>query len=415
MARSSRRGWVVALAGFGINLALGVLYAWSVIAKELTTQWGWSAERASAPYAVAIAFFASVLVFGGRAQDRLGPRLVASAGGVLVSAGLLVSSLASPQNSMPLVLGFGVLSGSGIALGFISTFPPAAKWFPAKQRGLATGLVVSGFGIASVYIAPLTQYLLEGVGVSGTLRLLGLLFLPVTLGLAQLLKNPSLQEVVDVAAGETTVGITSRAARTDLDWHQMIRTRPFWMLWLMYGLTAFAGMMIIGHMAKITQLQTGLDLGFALVAVLAVGNAAGRIAAGIVSDRIGPVSTMRIVFALQALVMVSLAVIAAPGLLTLAAFLVGFNYGADLSLFPCAVSEFFGQRNQGVNYGAVFTSWGLGGVFGSMVAAAIVDSTGSYRAAFLLAASLCAVATGLTLLTAPPGVRTSRVGRLLPR
>jgi len=89
-------------------------------------------------------------------------------------------------------------------------------------------------------------------------------------------------------------------------------------------------------------------------------------------------------------------------LLSVAAFVIGFNYGADLALFPCAVSEFFGQRNQGVNYGVVFTSWGVGGVFGSMAAGAIVDRTGSYLPAFAFASAMCAVAAALTLLTRPP-------------
>jgi OFA family oxalate/formate antiporter-like MFS transporter len=88
--------------------------------------------------------------------------------------------------------------------------------------------------------------------------------------------------------------------------------------------------------------------------------------------------------------------------LALLAFMVGFGYGSDLSLFPCTVSEYFGPRNQGVNYGLVFTSWGVGGVFGAMTAGAIADNTGSYLWAYALAAALCAVAAALTFLTRAP-------------
>lgn len=406
----TRAGWVVAAAGFGINLTLGVLYSWSIVARELSATWGWSSGEASLPYAIAVAFFALVLMFGGRAQDRLGPRLVATIGGALVGSGLIVSSFATAENPAPLVIGFGALTGSGIALGFVSTFPPAAKWFSPSRRGLVTGLVVSGFGIASVYIAPVTTLLLAEVGISTTLRVLGVVFLVVGVALAQLLRDPPGGYVPARASLADTPARTCDAPPVELDWHEMIRTPQFYALWLMYGLTAFAGIMIIGHMAQITADQLGIDLGFLLVAVLAIGNALGRIVAGIVTDRIGAVHTMTIVFTLQAIAM--LLVGAASTTLALAgiAFVIGFNYGADLSLFPCVVTEYYGGRNQGVNYGVLFTSWGIGGVFGSLVAGSIVDSTGSYDRAFMLAALMCAAAALISLFTREPLVtRASRI------
>lgn len=404
------RGGIVTFAGFGINLALGVLYSWSIFAKQLTDSWGWSTGQSSLPYAVAVAMFASVLAFGGRAQDRFGPRIVATIGGVLVGGGLLLSGLASADNVAPLVIGFGVLTGSGIALGFVSTFPAAAKWFPPKRRGLITGLVVSGFGIASVYIAPLTQYLLHQIGINSTFRLLGIAFLIVTVGLAQLLRNPPVALVARAALTSERAG-SCRVGPREYDWHEMVRTRQFVLLWLMYGLTAFAGIMIIGHMAQITAEQVGVDLGFLLVAVLAVGNAAGRVAAGTLSDRWSVIRTMTLIFTLQALTMLVVGEASSAATLSVAAFVIGFNYGADLSLFPCIVSEYYGQANQGVNYGLVFTSWGVGGVFGSMIAGFIADSTGSYDAAFTLAAAMCGVSALLTLITRPPSGTVEAVSR----
>lgn len=414
MAARVHRGWVVAAAGFGINLALGVLYSWSIFAKQLTADWGWSTGRSSLPYAVAVAVFALVLVFGGRAQDRLGPRLVATLGGALVGTGLLLSALATPETAWPMVAGFGVLTGSGIALGFVSTFPAAAKWFPPRRRGLVTGLVVSGFGIASVYIAPLTDWLLRTFGITSTFTMLGGGFFVATVALAQLIRNPPLgYSVAPVRAIEIPDTPAhphpSHEPEAEYEWHEMVRTRQFVLLWLMYGLTAFAGIMIIGHMAKITQAQLGLDLGFLLVAVLAIGNAAGRVVAGVVSDRIGAVSTMSIVFTLQAVVVALLGLADTTLALSVAAFIIGFNYGADLSLFPVVITEYFGQANQGVNYGLVFTSWGVGGVFGSMVAGVIVDRTGTYGPAFLLASAMCGLAAVLTLFTRAPQPLEERV------
>lgn len=409
MRATLTRGWVVTLAGLGINLALGVLYAWSVIAKSLTADWGWGAGQASLPYAVACGVFAVSMVFAGRAQDRFGPRVVATAGGALTGLGMIVASFGSASAAVPIVLGFGVMAGAGIGLGYAAATPAAVKWFPAARKGLITGLVVSGFGLASVYIAPLTQWLLGAYGITQTFRILGIGFLVTTVGFAQLLANPP--------AGYTPApvrtreqhddGHASHAAR-DYDWREMVRTRQFALLWLMYAFAAFAGLMIIGHMAKIATVQMpGLTLGFLLVAVLAIGNATGRVVAGIVSDRIGGIRTMLVVFTMQAVLMGLLAIASTPALLVPVAALIGFSYGANLAVFPSTTQGFFGTKNYGVNYGLVFTAWGAGGVFGSMAAGSIVDSTGSYAIAYALASGLCLVAAGLTFVIKPPLPATS--------
>jgi OFA family oxalate/formate antiporter-like MFS transporter len=290
------------------------------------------------------------------------------------------------------------------------------KWFPPARKGLITGLVVSGFGLASVYIAPLTQSLLGGYGIASTFRFLGIGFLVATVALAQLLGNPpagftpGVASSVAASAGSVTPYAGPGVSR-DYDWRDMIRTRQFALLWLMYAFAAFAGLMIIGHMAKIAALQMpGADLGFMLVAVLAIGNAAGRVVAGIVSDRIGGTRTMLVVFALQAVMMGLLAASGSPAMLVPVAALVGFGYGANLSLFPSTTAGYFGTKNLGVNYGLIFTAWGVGGVFGSMTAGSIVDSTGSYAIAYGVAAGLCLLAAGLTFVTKPPASAVSAVG-----
>lgn len=416
------RGWWVAAAGLGINLALGVLYSWSVIAKTLTKAvaeggWGWSAGQASLPYAIACGVFAISMVFAGRAQDRFGPRTVATIGGALCGVGMIVASFGTLSASLPIVLGFGILTGTGIGLGYAAATPAAVKWFPPARKGLITGIVVAGFGLASVYIAPVTTALLASYGVAGTFRTLGIAFLIATVLLAQLLENPPAGYVpVDKKAAPVaaTVGgstaIESAPIHDDYDWKDMIRTRQFAFLWLMYAFSAFAGLMIIGHMAKIAAAQLpAVDLGFLLVAVLAIGNASGRVVAGIAADRIGGIRTMLIVFVAQAAMMGALAVSNTALALVPVAAGVGFMYGANLSLFPSTTAGFFGTKNLGVNYGLVFTAWGCGGVFGSITAGTIVDSTGSYAWAYAIAAGLCIFAGGLTFGTKPPAPRAMPV------
>jgi OFA family oxalate/formate antiporter-like MFS transporter len=416
MGRTVSRGWLVTLAGLGINLALGVLYSWSVIAKVLSKPvveggWGWTAGDASIPYAIAVGVFALSMVFAGRAQDKFGPRIVATIGGALCGAGLIVSSLGTPQNNVPIVLGFGVLTGLGIGLGYAAATPAAIKWFPPARKGLITGLVVAGFGLASVYTAPLTSYLLGAQGVSGAFRFLGIGFFIATVLLAQLLKNPPAGYVVpDVAAkGEANPKADAPViVAEEFEWREMLKTRQFYLLWVMYAFSAFAGLMIIGHMAKIAALQLpSVDLGFVLVAVLAIGNAVGRVVAGMTADRIGGVRTMFIVFVLQSAMMGALFLSSTPLALVPVAAAVGFCYGANLSLFPTVTAGYFGTKNMGVNYGLVFTAWGFGGVFGSMTAGTIVDRTSTYGIAYGVAAVLCIAAAALTFATKPPtpGVR----------
>ncbi len=181
-------GWRVTFAAMGINLALGILYTWSVISKGVPDEWGWEQTDKSWPYAVACLVFCLVMVPAGRMQDRLGPRLVATIGGVLVGAGMILASFTTAP--IGYILGFGVLAGAGIGFGYASATPPAVKWFPPARTGLIAGIVVSGFGLASVYAAPLATWLIATYGLPTTMRILGVAFLVVVVALAQLLRAP---------------------------------------------------------------------------------------------------------------------------------------------------------------------------------------------------------------------------------
>ena len=181
-----------------------------------------------------------------------------------------------------------------------------------------------------------------------------------------------------------------------------MRTPQFYLLWFMFACGSGAGLMIIGKLAKIVELQSGSAAGFILVALLAIGNASGRIVAGVLSDRIGRTITMLIVFTLQAVLMFTLRLQSHLGLLVVYSMLIGFNYGACLSLFPSATKDYFGMRNFGLNYGLVFTAWGVGGLILPILSGRIFDATGSFNLAYLIAAFIMIVAAGLTFLTKAP-------------
>ncbi|HSB05510.1 MAG TPA: OFA family MFS transporter, partial [Thermodesulfobacteriota bacterium] len=365
----SKRGWIVTFSGMGLNLALGVLYAWSVFGKQLTEAvdkggFGWSKTEAALPYTVGIAFFAGMMVPAGRLQDKFGPRIVSTFGALLTGIGLIVASFASPGNMFPALLGFGVMAGTGIGLGYASATPAAVKWFPPAKKGLITGIVVSGFGLASVYIAPLSKFLLGTYGVNSSFLILGIAFAVITFFIAQFIKNPPAPVA---ASGPQKAG---SSVITDHTWREMLKTKTFYLLWIEFACGAMAGLMIIGHLAKIVSVQSGnkIQIGFMFVALLAIFNAGGRLIAGMVSDHIGRLKTVLIVCISQAVIMFLFSKISTVPTFILGSAVVGFSYGACLSLFPSTCADYWGTKNLGLNYGILFTAWGVGGVFGPILA-----------------------------------------------
>lgn len=397
------RGWTVTFAGTGINLALGILYTWSVISKGVPATWGWTETDKSLPYAIACLVFCIIMVPAGRMQDRIGPRIVATIGGVLVGIGMILASFTT--SALGYIVGFGVLAGAGIGFGYASATPPAVKWFPAKKTGLIAGLVVSGFGLASVYAAPLAKHLTTAYGLPSTMMFLGIGFLVLVVVLAQLLVVPPKGYV---PAGTPAAKPGADAKRADATPMEMLRTWQFYVLWFMYACGAGAGLMIISKLAAIASVQANLALGFVLVAVLAVGNGAGRIGAGMLSDRIGRKTTLFVCFAVQAVAIMLIAqartggALATPVVMSVLSALIGANYGANLALFPAVTKDYYGLKNFGVNYGLVFTAWGLGGFVLSLLAGTVYDRTHSFSFAYYCSAGLLVAAALVTFVVQPP-------------
>ncbi|MHC5213757.1 MAG: L-lactate MFS transporter, partial [Planctomycetota bacterium] len=347
-------GWSVTFAGMGINLALGILYTWSVISKGIPEEWGWNESDKSWPYSVACLVFCLIMVPAGRMQDKLSPRLVATIGGILVSLGFIVASFTT--SLLGFIIAFGVLAGAGIGFGYASATPPSVKWFPPAKTGMIAGIVVSGFGLASVYAAPLAKWLMT-LGFDTMLMTLGIAFLVVVCGLAQMLKAPPAGYI---PAGYTPSVVAVGDKKEEFLPKEMLKTAQFYMLWFMYACGAGAGLMIISKLAAIAgQEKIGIQLGFILVAVLAVGNGGGRIVAGILSDKIGRKATMLICFISQAIFIFLLSLaskenaLGTVGVMAMISALIGANYGANLSLFPSITKDYYGIKNFGMNYGLV--------------------------------------------------------------
>ncbi|MCJ7597001.1 MAG: OFA family MFS transporter [Desulfobacterales bacterium] len=408
MSRSkSNKGWIVTFSGTSINLALGILYTWSIfkgaikksIEKGGEGAFNWDLASLNDPYAICCIVFAFAMILAGKCQDRFGPRLTAFIGGILVGLGFIWISQSTSY--LIWILGFGILAGTGIGFGYSAATPPALKWFSPSKTGLIAGLVVAGFGLASVYIAPLSQYLLGIWGLQKAMLFFGIAFLVVVCGFSMLLVNPPAGYVPEKNKTNSKQGALPASISGDAMPSEMMKTKAFYVIWSIYFVGSGAGLMVIGSVAGMAQKSMG-ELAFLVVAILAVGNAGGRIIAGVLSDKIGRRLTLIIMLLFQAVLMlVAIPVVGgektSPIILVLLATFIGFNYGTNLSLFPSLTKDNWGLKNFGINYGIVFTAWGVGGFVMGRLSQMLIASTGSYTSSFLTAAVLLVIGAGLTL------------------
>ncbi|MFQ5883113.1 MAG: OFA family MFS transporter [Candidatus Methylomirabilales bacterium] len=410
--------WVICLAGTGINICLGVLYSWSIFVVPLIDKFGAEAgfTRSSLtwPFTASIFTFALVMVYAGRLQDRIGPRPVTMIGAVIMATGFILTSFV---NSVPLIiLTYGVIGGAGVAFGYVTPVATTIKWFPDK-KGLTVGIAVSGFGFGAFVFTPIAVRLIKAVGISQAFLYLGFIFLIAIMILAQALRSPP--------PGYRPEGWTPpppkpggvRAAR---DWTptEAIKTGTFWTLWLAFVGNAGVGLMVISLIAPYAKtLGMSAETAAFLIGFLSIANGFGRIIAGWLSDAIGRTRAMIVIFSITTVVVFLLPLIAGTTIgLAVGLMVCGAAYGANFALFPAATAEYFGTKNLGVNYAAVFTAWGVAGVIGPRTKAYMLASKtaglegealrqaqlGAYKAAFMVGTGLGLLAVIMAIATKPP-------------
>ncbi|GHZ95295.1 oxalate/formate antiporter, putative [Vibrio cholerae] len=389
----------ILLAGFCINLCLGILYAWSVFNKALVTDFGWSAADASSPYAIATIAFSVCLLVAGILQDRMGPRNILILGTTLTGLGMIASGFAS--SVLMLNLTFGVMTGAGIGFGYACLSPSAMKWFHPSKKGMVNGLIAAGFGLAAIYLAPLTSALITHLGIQTSFMILGAGVLAIAVPLACTINNPPAGYVpaeLKLKAGQEAKVVAKVA---NLSWKAMLKTPQFYGLWLMYALAASVGLMIIGNITNIASVQANLPNAVYLASILAIFNSGGRVAAGILSDKIGGVRTLLLAFLLQGGNMVLFATFDSEFTLIIGTAIAAVGYGTLLAVFPSITAEFYGLKNYGTNYGVLYTSWGIGGAIGAAVVGYSMTHGGGYNLAYTISAAMMAVCILLALITKP--------------
>jgi MFS family permease len=387
-----------------MNLALGSLYAWSVFVAPLEKEFGWTRADTSTIFTIAVVVFAVSFVLAGRLQDKKGPFWVSVTGGLLVSIGFFLSAWTTSLGWIFFV--FGALGGIGNGFGYATPIPVMAKWFP-DRRGLAVGLAVAGYGGGSAIFGPLAlNWLIPTYGWRATFQILGVIFFVMTMVGAFLLQNPP----VGYRPAGWTPAPAAKAAATVYEFTpgEALRTPTFYYMWVAYCLGTVAGFMAISQLVPFAR---GVGLGtWAAMALFigAVGNAAGRILSGWMSDTIGRLNVLRLMIAVSAVAMPLLNF--AGGMPTfplyffVMVFILYWCYGTQLSVNASTTSDFWGTKNAGLNYGLLFTAWGVAGIIGPRVAGVLFDKYQNYQAAFYTAAVLAVVALIFEFLAKRPTV-----------
>jgi len=392
--------------GFAIELVLGLLYAWSVFVLPLEAEFGWIRAQTSLAFTISLVFFPVGMFLAGNLADRHGLRWVGSLSAILLASGFLLTSF---TNSVAwLVFSFGVIGGLGIGA-CSNTTANLLSWFD-ERRGLAAGVLSTGFGLGGLVLGSLADGLITAVGWRIAFRILSGIAFVICFGGFQFLRKAPTRTHSGSRAQQGSPG------PLDYEPQEMLRAPTFWLLSLWSLLVSTAGVMVIGHMVPLA-VELGISSSAAVLALgaLSLANGLGRLFYGTLSDRLGRAPTMF----LGALLM-GLAILLAipvtrgfdlPGLVA-AALLVGSSYGGMVPLLQATVMHLFGTKHYGTNLGLGSAQIALSGLLGPQMAGFLRSSTGSYGLPFAVTGLL---ALGACLVAVLFGVALQRMDQLVAR
>jgi len=421
--------WLVVIGAVLIQLALGAIYAWSVFTKRLTDpagNYGFSATETAWIFSAGLATFAVVMVFAGRWQVKVGPRIIAVLSGLTLGAGYILGGLYGDTFWNQLLF-LGVIGGAGIGLGYVVPIAVGVKWFPDK-KGLITGLAVAGFGFGATIWVKLAGSWFGGLlnttavfglpGVQSVFVIYGVAFAVLVLLGSIVMVNPPDGYVPEgwtpsVPHAQKATGAVHFESRA------MLRTPQFYMLWSVFLVSALAGLMVI-YCIKLFGIDAlehhgvgdaGVITGTAM-AWYAIFNGIGRIAWGSFSDKVGRKAAIVLMTTGQGLIMLAIyhgfIYFGLTAGFVLSACLIGFNFGGNFALFPAATADYFGDRNVGANYAWVFTAYGVAGIAGPQLAGFFKDAAAGsaepiiWMAPFIIAGAACLVGAVVMALVSPP-------------
>ena len=402
--RLTKRRWIILIASCLINLCIGALYAWSVFAAPMAEHLSalngvtLTAADLSIVFSTANSIGFIAMIIGGFINDKLGPKWVIFAGGLLFGLGFVMCSFAT--SVAMLIVGFGLLCGIGMSFAYGCTISNSVKFFPDK-RGLIGGIATASYGISSVLIPPIANALITRLSVTTAFMVFGVATIIIVCVFSFMVEKCPANFV---PAGWTPPAPTGelKAAAPDKNWKQMLSTPIFYVMIIMLFFGANFGMMAISQASGIAQNMIGMTAAQAaiVVSVLALFNAFGRIIAGFLSDKIGRINTLTLVFiiAIAALMALYACGEGSVVLFYIGICLIGVCFGAFMGIYPGFTADNFGTKNSSVNYGIMFFGFSAAGLIGPQIMSSIYKSSGAYQPAFLVAAVMAVVGLALSFV-----------------
>ncbi|MDO8733705.1 MAG: OFA family MFS transporter [Elusimicrobiota bacterium] len=383
---------LVVASGTLIMLMLGVAYVWGVYINPISENFDWTRTQASLPFSVFLLIYTVGMIWGGKLQDKYGPKIVCTIGVVLFSVGYFLSGFAN--SLLHILITYGVLGGIGTGFAYVTPVATAVKWYPHK-KGLVSGIVVFGFGAGAFILSPLVRWLITNYGWRESFLYLGGVFFVITILAARMIKAPPLDWAQKFQAKQTT-----RPPLFELAPSQVLKSELFYIAWFIWFFNLFVGLGTMGHIVSYAMLN-GIDKMTAafLLSIIAIFNGFGRVAIGAFSDKIGRLrvlSAASIVLATVSFFMLKAGSNVSVYYVLCALF--GLAFGSCMVLYPATAADLFGTKHFGTNYGLLFSSYGLAGLLGPYVFGKIYDLNNDYTSAFYLAICITVISGVLAVI-----------------
>jgi len=378
---TQRTRWFVAAAAVGIHGSIGAVYAYSVYTKPLMAALGWRYEQVTLAFSLAIGCLGLSAAFLGRVIEQRGPRQAGMFAALCYGGGLILAGLAvSLRSPVLFYLGYGVLGGLGLGVGYLTPVATLVKWFP-DRRGLATGLAIMGFGFGALLAGPLILKLIAAAGLAHTFMILGGGYLTVMMVCAQVLRRPPDGWRPAGWTGSTHDALHGATAGAEPASTRRVLTSPrFVMLWLLFFIQVTCGIAVISAASPMAQEIAGLGAAQAatMVGLMGLFNGLGRIGWSSLSDVIGRPATFMTFCVVQGLAFFALPMITHPLAFQLTLFVIISCYGGGFATLPAYVGDLFGTKQLAIIYGYLLTAWSAAGVVGPMFAAAARAKSGGF-------------------------------------
>ncbi len=360
-------------------------YVWTLFTQPLMSTTGATLAQIQITFSILIVVQTFLAPCQGLLVDRFGPRTLLSVGGALTGLSWILAARATTLAG--LYLTYGLLGGVGTGIVYVGVIGHMVQWFP-NRRGFATGIVAAGYGTGALLTTFPIATLLKDVGYRPALVRYGLIFVVVGVLAAQGLKRPAANG--QLPTPKASAGNVARAR--DVQPSAMLRTRIFWLMFVMMTMMSTAGLMVTSQMAAFTRdfgmanaLVFGLPLLPLALSIDRITNGLTRPFFGWLSDQIGRENTMVIAFALEGTAMTLwLFTRAHPALFVVISGVVLFGWGEIFSLFPSTLTDTYGTRHATTNYGFLYMAQGVGSVLGGPVAALLHDAYGSWLPVFVI-------------------------------